>query len=216
MILQTLSLVVDALIEYAERLPSVEDLRPTSCPGCGLLARDDLGSRLGIVGHGTYERLVLGLPSSVVAQLVVRIRRYRCLECRQTTSVLPDVLYPRRLYGAWVILEAILLSVIARKTAREIRRLFSEDEFETPGWRSLRRWRRELGWRLWGWEAKGISVSGPCLDNDDARSRVRRLLIRAGETELKVGAGARAGPRLLFDRVHTRDRTWRSGHAPRT
>ena len=215
MILQTLSFVVDALVEYANGLPSVEDLRPASCPGCGRLARDDLGSRLGIVGHGIYERLVLGLPSWAVAQPVVKIRRYLCLECRQTTSVLPDVLYPRRLYGAWVILEAVLLAVVTRKTAGEIRRLFSDDEVETPGWRSLRRWRRQLAWRLWGWEAKGIGVSGPCVDNDDARRRLRRLLVRVNEATLKAGAGARAGPRLLFGHVHTRDRTWRTGHAPR-
>ena len=215
MILQTLSFVVDALIEYADRLPSVEDLRPSSCPGCGRLARDDLGSRLGIVGHGTYERLVLGLSSWAVAQPVVKIRRYLCLECKQTTSVLPDVLYPRRLYGAWVILEAVLLAVVTRKTAGEIRRLFSDDEVETPGWRSLRRWRRELAWRLWGWEAQGIGVSGPCVDEGDARKRLRRLLIRVGETTLNAGAGARAGPRLLFGHAHTRARTWRTGHAPR-
>ncbi len=216
MILQTLSFAVDALIEYATRLPSVEDLRPSSCPGCGRLARDDLGCRLGIVGHGTYERLVLGLPSWPFAQPVVEIRRYLCLECRQTTSVLPDVLYPRRWYGAWVILEAVLLAAVVGRTASEIRRLFSDDEADTPGWRSLRRWRRELCWRLWGWEAKGIGASGPCETGDDARSRLRRLLIRAGEESLTAGAGARAGPWLLFDRVHTRDRTWLSGHAPRT
>jgi len=215
MILQTLSLAVDALIEYATRLPSVEDLRPASCPGCGRLARDDLGCLLWIVGHGTYERLVLGLPSWPAAQPVVKIRRYRCLECRQTTSVLPDVLYPRRWYGAWVMLEAVLLAVVAGRTTGEIRRLFSNDEVDTPGWRSLRRWRRALAWRLWSWEAKGIGVSGPCEDATDARRRLRRLLVRAGETSLAPGAGTRAGPRLLFGRVHTRDRTWRSRHAPR-
>ncbi len=215
MILQTLSLVVDSLIEYSTRLPSVAELRPGACPGCGRLARDDLGAPLAIVGHGTYERVVLGLPSSVVAQLVVKVRRYKCLECRRTTSVLPDVLYPRRLYGAWVILEALLLSVVIGKTAAEIRRLFSDDEVETPGWRSLRRWRRELAWRLWGWEAKAIGVSGPCADEDDTRRRLRRLLVHVGEESLRAGAGARAGPRLLFGRVHTRDRTWRTGHALR-
>ena len=150
-----------------------------------------------------------------MAQLLVKIRRYLCLECRKTTSVLPDVLYPRRWYGAWVILEAVLLAVVAGRTAGEIRRLFSEDEFEAPGWRSLHRWRRELAWRLWGWEGKGIGVSGPCVDSDDARRRLRRLLIRVNETTLKAGAGARAGPRLLFGHVHTRDRTWRTGHARR-
>jgi hypothetical protein len=215
MILQTLSFAVDALIEYATRLPSVDDLRPAACPGCGRLARDDLGSRLGIVGHGTYERQVLGLSSWPGTQPVVKIRRYRCLECEQTTSVLPDVLYPRRWYGAWVILEGVLLAVVAGKTAGEIRRLFSGDAVDTPGWRTLRRWRRELAWRLWGWEGKGIGVSGPCVDEDDARRRLRRLLARVGETALEVGAAARAGPRLLFGHVHARDRTWRTGHARR-
>jgi hypothetical protein len=167
------------------------------------------------VGHGTYDRQVLGLLSSVDPQLVVKIRRYLCLECRQTTGVLPDVLYPRRWYGAWVILEAILLLVVAGRSPGEIRRLFSEDEVETPGWRSLRRWRRELAWRLWGWEAKGIGVIGPCVGEEDTRRRLQRLLARVGETTLQAGAGARAGPRLLAGHVHERDRTWRIGHASR-
>jgi hypothetical protein len=214
MILQTLSFAVDALVEYATGLPSVEDFRPSCCPGCGRLARDDLGSRLRIVGHGTYARQVLGLLSSVDPQLVVEIRRYLCVECGRTTSVLPDVLYPRRWYGAWVILEAIVL-VVAGRSPGEIRRLFSKDEVETPGWRSLRRWRRELAWRLWGWEAKGIGVSGPCVGDGDALRRLRRLMVRVDETTLEVGAGARAGPRLLFGCVHERDRTWRIGHTPR-
>lgn len=211
MILQTLSVALDGLLELARRLPSVDALRPASCPGCGALAVAPGGRRLGIVGHGTYERQVLGVdtPGSVV----VPVRRFLCCTCQATTSVLPDVLYPRRWYGAWVILEALVLACVVGKSIDEVRRAFGlESAPDQRGWRSLSRWRSALLAPLWGWLADGLGVRGSCDDRDEARRRLTRLLGQRGARP-EPGEGARVAPLLLHGHVHGRESSWLAGHA---
>lgn len=193
MILLALSVAVDGLLDLRRRLPSVEALRPPSCPNCGRLARDAGSQRLAIVGHGTYERQVLGVDSPG-GQTVIPVRRYLCCECCSTTSVLPDLLYPGRWYGAWVILEALVLVFALGLPIDEVRRELGV-ETSTPGWRSVHRWRRELLAPLWGWLARGLGARGLCSDREEARRRLSRLLGQLGERAHR-GVGARAAPRL--------------------
>lgn len=208
MILQTLSVAVDALLELGRRLPSVDALRPASCPGCGSLAVVPGQRRLGIVGHGTYERQVLGLDTP--GQVIVPVRRFLCCACLVTTSVLPDVLYPGRWYGAWVILEALVLAFALGVPIEQVRREFGVDA-DTRGWRSLDRWRRELLAPLWGWLAGGLGVHGASESRDEARRRLVRLLGGVGARPER-GEGARVGPRLLHGRVHDRLSLWLPEH----
>lgn len=209
LILQALSIAADVLADLRDRRPSVDELRPQRCPleECGTPAFTPDGP-LGIVGHGTYERQVLGL-AGVAGQVVVRVQRFLCRGCRHTISVLPDALYPGRWYGAWVILEALVLAQVLGVPVAEIRRQFGVDG-AARGWRSLTRWRRELLCPLWRWLARGLGVRGPC--GDDAVARLTRLLAQVGEDARKRGGGARAAPLLLAGRAHDRGRSWLPEH----
>jgi hypothetical protein len=196
MLLTLLSVAVDGLLDLRRRLPSVEALRPRSCPGCGRLARDAGKPALEIVGHGTYERQVLGVDAP--GGVVIPVRRYLCCGCRATTSVLPDLLYPGRWYGAWVILEALVLVFALGLPIAEARRELGV-ETSTLGWRSVHRWRRELLSPLWAWLARGLGARGPCMSRDEARRRLARLLGQVGERAGR-GVGARAAPLLAHSR----------------
>ena len=138
-------------------LPSVDDLRPCSCPLCGQPARPP-GKLLGIVGHGTYLRQVLGLVE-VEKALVIRVRRYQCRGCGTTISVLPDTVLPRRWYAGTAILVALTLSLLIGFSAAEVRRRLAQPG-ETPGWKTLERWQRRLLAPLWSWAAAQLGFAG--------------------------------------------------------
>ncbi len=162
------------------RLPSVDDLRPCWCPLCGQPARPP-GQLLGIVGHGTYLRQVLGLVE-VGKALVIRVRRYLCRGCRTTISVLPDELLPRRWYAGTAILVALTLSLLVGIPAAEVRRRLAQPG-ETPGWKTLDRWQRGLLAPLWSWAAAqlGFADRGQAGDRVQRTDRLRRLLSLHGE-----------------------------------
>lgn len=153
-------------------LPPVDALRPSSCPGCGEPASSP-GKPLGIVGHGTYLRQVLGLVAA--EEIVLRIRRYLCRGCRQTLSILPDLLHPRRWYAAGVIVEALRLHLLEGRKERAIRNRFGVDA-DSGSWRSLRRWRFQLLYVLWHWLAEKFGVRGPAVTRKEGRRRLRQLL----------------------------------------
>jgi hypothetical protein len=58
-----------------------------------------------VVGHGLVERQVLGpqAPGGAAEAFVIKLRRYRCRECRAILVVGPRGLVLRRLYGAGAI-----------------------------------------------------------------------------------------------------------------
>ncbi|MCO5164804.1 MAG: hypothetical protein M9894_27785 [Planctomycetes bacterium] len=139
---------------------------------------------------------------------MIPVRRYLCCECCSTTSVLPDLLYPGRWYGAWVILEALVLVFALGLPIDEVRRELGV-ETSTPGWRSVHRWRRELLAPLWGWLARGLGARGLCSDREEARGRLSRLLGQLGERAHR-GVGARAAPLLAHSRPVADPREGRS------
>jgi hypothetical protein len=213
-ILRALARTVDELLDLRARLPSVEALRPKSCPGCGYLAYGPDG--FGIVGHGVYWRQVLGVVSPQ-DENEIPIRRYVCGGCEQTISVLPDLLYPGRWYAGAVILEALRLHLVDDKTEGEVRVRFGlevDPEAIWWSWRSLRRWRRQLLARLWDWLAARLGVQGPAEDRAAGRQRVVRLLREADEEPARGDAGLRAAPRLGSGTVHSGERTWPLGRDP--
>ncbi len=174
-ILQAIVDNVETLLELARNpclLPSVGALRPSNCPGCGQPASSP-GKPLGIVGHGTYLRQVLGLVAA--EEIVLRIRRYLCRGCRQTLSILPDLLHPRRWYAAGVILEALRLHLLEGRGERAVRDRFGVGA-DSESWRSLRRWRFQLLYVLWHWLAEKFGAHGPAATREEGCRRLRRLL----------------------------------------
>lgn len=183
----------------ASRLPSVERLRPSSCPLCGQLAFVP-GERLGIVGHGTYRRQVLGL-TEVDGEAITIVRRYLCRGCERTISVLSDHLHPGRWYAAGTILEALKLHLVEGVSEAEIRRRFGV-ETESESWRTLRRWRSELLVTLWYWLSRRLGARRETATRSEGRRRLRRLLVE--------------GPVRSLGRatVHLRGVVWPVGRDP--
>ncbi len=159
-------------------LPSVDALRPSSCPCCGQPSRPP-GQPLGIVGHGTYTRQVLGLVGRS-RQLLIIVRRFLCRGCSRTISVLPDALYPGRWYAGIVMLACLFLSLLDNVPAAEVRDRVGGIG-RGAGWKTLRRWQRQLLSPTWGWLARqiGCSTELACGRAEQVR-RLRRLLTLHG------------------------------------
>ena len=190
------------------RLPSVDDQRPSACPLCNQPAQRP-GKRLGIVGHGTYLRQLLGRACARKA-LVIRVRRFLCRGCSTTISVLPDALLPRRWYAGGVIFVALTLSLLRGVPAAEVRRRLSEPG-ETPGWKTLDRWQRQLLAPLWSWVAPqlGFAGRGQAGDRVQRTDRLRRLLALHGATGRSPTVEIeRVACALATGTAHTRTESW--------
>jgi hypothetical protein len=198
---------VEDLLEPV-RLPSVEALRPSSCPSCGQLAFSP-GERLGIVGHGTYSRQVVGIAATT-REVIARIRRYLCRGCKSTISILPDQLHPRRWYAAAVILEALRLYLIEGLSDAEVRRCFGID-VDSENWRSLRRWRSQLLVTLWYWFARRLGFKKAARTREEGRRRLLRLLAQSVPASADTAAISRD---LLTSTVHFQGLSWPLGHDP--
>lgn len=206
-------IILQALLEKVENLldsrlfPGVEAQRPASCPLCGQLAFSP-GERLGIVGHGTYRRQVLGVVEAT-REAVTRVRRYFCRGCRRTISVLSDHLHPRRWYAARAILEALWLHLVEERSEAEIREALGV-ELDSPNWRSLRRWRRQLLLTLWYWLRKRLGARGPATTRGEGRRRLERLFAQSPAAP----DAALLAPRLGGSTAHFQAISWPLGHDP--
>jgi len=196
------------------RVPSVEEQRPHACPLCGRPSRP-CGELLGIVGHGTYLRQVQGLMSAAKA-LVIRVRRYLCRGCKRTISVLPDALLPGRWYAGTVILLALTLSLLVGVSAAEVRRRLGEPG-ETPGWKTLARWQRQLFSPLWSWVAAqlGCAGHGPGGDRAQRSDRLRKLLsLHGADARSPSGDIERVACALAGGTAHAWGKSWQIGRGP--
>ena len=199
---------VEELFEAA-RLPPVEQLRPSSCPLCGELAFSP-GRPLGIVGHGTYQRQVLGVAEAAEESITL-VRRYFCRGCERTINILSDYLHPRRWYYGGAILEAVRLHLLEGLSEREIRERFGI-AVDSESWRTLRRWRSELLLTLWYWLSRRLGFRGKARSREDGRRRLRQLLSEAS-SEAKADA-ASASRSLLCGTVHFQGVSWPVGRDP--
>lgn len=156
------------------RIPAVEVVRPCKCPypDCGNPAHPASG-KLGIVGHGTYTRQVRGLCPG--GWILIHIRRYLCLGCRRTISVLPDSLVPGYWYSAAAILCTLVATLFQSKAVADLRESVGPGG-RAPHWTSPARWARNLGCRLWPWHAAEVGDSGDLPPSEF----LRRLLALAG------------------------------------
>jgi hypothetical protein len=128
--------------------PSVEEVRPGRCPGCGAAARP-VGGRLGLHGHGLRERQQRGPAASDSAPVVrvVALRRYRCVACAAVIAVVPRDVESRRHYSRPAIALALALWSLTSLPPAEVRRRISPwpvvgATAAAEGWVTLRRWAR--------------------------------------------------------------------------
>ena len=196
---------VDALQDAAV-LPPIDEVRPRTCPGCGHPAH--AGERLGIVGHGAYDRAVLGVHGAK-REVRLPVRRFFCRGCRGTISVLPDLIHPRRWWGAWAILEVLVLHLVHELASAAIAARF-QHAVADAAWRTPARWRRQLLERLWAWWARTLGARGPARDRPAGRRRLDRLLGQAGVSAASVSGAvaARAAAHLGRASAHAAGRAW--------
>ena len=90
--------------QYIERVGSIEQAnrcRPATCPQCESKER--------LVCHGFYKRTVVEFDWDGV----IRVRRYLCVACRRTVSLLPEFVLPY-LRFAIVVMAAFLKARLCR------------------------------------------------------------------------------------------------------
>lgn len=160
-----------------------------------------------------YSRQVCGLVET--GWILIWIRRFLCLECGRTMSLLPDWLHPWRWYAATVIIEALFRHAILMETTISIAIRFGRPK-EATEWKSLRRWRKQLliSQTLWGWMGPELGAGEPAANRLQCRTYLIRLLaaghciVKSGKhTVQQVTSGVR---RTLRDTVHNRKTAWPS------
>jgi hypothetical protein len=158
-----------------------------------------------------YCRQVCGLIE--FGWIVIRVRRFLCLVCGHTMSLLPDWLHPRRWYAGPAIIEALYRHCVLLESASVISARFGRNP-EATEWKSLLRWRRQLllSPTLWGWLGPRLGVSKPAGSKLEGKIHVERLL---AEGRLVLGRGsngfehmATAVRRTLRDLIHDRKWAW--------
>jgi hypothetical protein len=162
-----------------------------------------------------YSRQVCGLTET--GWIVIWVRRFLCLVCGHTMSLLPDWLHPWRWYAGTVIIEALYRHCVLREPASAISARFRRE----PGaseWRSLRRWRSQLliSPTLWGWLGPRLGVTKAATTKVEGSIHVQRLLAEAG---FVIHSGihscedlARAVRATLRDLIHNRKTAWPLRH----
>jgi len=134
---------------WTARPPSVEQVRPSRCSGCGAASRP-VGGRLVVHGQGLLSRQVRGVVDVDAAPgvVVIAVRRYECQHCRAVMTVVPAGMLARRLYSAPSIALALHLWLTMGHSDREVRRCVCAWRLRGPssrGWAQLYRWARAAG-----------------------------------------------------------------------
>jgi len=208
-ILHSLIVAVEQLCARSAGAPSLQDLRPNFCVICGQAAYSPEGV-LQIVGHGMYSRQVRGL---VETWIVIWVRRFLCLACGHTMSLLPDWLHPWRWYAGTVIIEALYRHCILMESAGAIGTLFGRPQDATE-WRSLRRWRVQLliSPTLWGWLGPRLGITESAFSRSEGGTYLERLLAEGGHIMqagiLAVEEVSSAVRKTLRDLIHDHKGAW--------
>jgi Domain of unknown function (DUF6431) len=101
---QILHPICGSLQQYEEAITNPDRYRPDHCPQC------QRGQRM--VGHGFYHRTLvdLGFEGSI------RGRRYLCLACKRTVSLLPEFALPYLRFSVAVIAAFLLARLLEGRT----------------------------------------------------------------------------------------------------
>lgn len=205
-ILHSLAKCVEQLCARSPDSPSIQSLRPYFCVFCGRAARNPDGT-LAIVGHGMYCRQVCGLIET--GWMVVWVRRFLCLVCGRTMSLLPDWLHPWRWYAGTVIIEALYRHCVLLQPASMISALYRGDTAPTE-WRSLRRWREQLliSPTLWGWLGPRLGITEPAYNRYEGKIHIERFLAEAGIISDALKHVPIVVRKTLGDLVHDHKTAW--------
>lgn len=192
-------------LQNLSRVPTTDELRLPFCPCCGVAVGPP--GALRIVGHGLYRRQLLGLPDAPEG-VVIFVRRFLCLNCRKTTSVLPEEVHPRRWYAGSAILVALVRYLILGWSAEKVRAALGAAP-GSRGWKALERWTKQLLDTLWFWKASELGHVGSFdgVDRSQAAQRLRGFLVHMLVPEPKppdvsVEALANAARAAVLGTVH--------------
>lgn len=132
---------------WIAKLPSVDEVRPTRCVGCGTASRP-VGEKLAVHGHGLLERQLRGVleVGGAPGVIVLSVRRYACLACKAVMTVVPAGMLRRRQYSAPSIALALHLWLLAGLSDCAVRNQvcgWRVHGSSGRGWAQLYRWARQ-------------------------------------------------------------------------
>jgi hypothetical protein len=162
-----------------------------------------------------YSRQVCGLPET--GWIVIWVRRFVCLVCGHTMSLLPDWLHPWRWYAAAVIIEALYRHCVLQESTTAVATRFGRPS-GVAEWKSLHRWRKQLliSPTLWGWLGPRLGITKAAINREEATVHIERLLAEAG---LVIGTDAPSSEAILTAvrkslraLIHSRKKAWPMRH----
>jgi transposase len=140
-----------AIKSWIAQTPSVDEVRPVRCAGCGAASRP-VGSTLNVHGQGLMQRQVRGVleVDGESGVYVLDVRRYECQRCGAVMTVVPAEVLARRQYSASTIALALHLWLTMGLSDRVVRD-------QVCAWR--RRGRSARGWaQLYRWARQAASL----------------------------------------------------------
>jgi transposase len=140
-----------AIKSWIAQTPSVEEVRPVRCAGCGAASRP-VGGCLNVHGQGLMQRQVRGVVEvdGEPGVYSLEVRRYECQRCGAVMTVVPAGMLARRQYSASSIALALHLWLTVGLSDRVVRD-------QVCAWR--RRGRSARGWaQLYRWARQAASL----------------------------------------------------------
>jgi ribosomal protein S27E len=184
---------------WIAQTPSVEEVRPVRCSGCGLASRP-VGGRIRVHGQGLLHRQVRGVldVEGRPGVFSVAARRYECQGCSAVMTVVPAGMLARRQYSASSIALALHLWLAMGQPDRLVRA-------QLCAWQ--RRGRSGRGWtQLYRWAGQALGLFGLPRPVPPAGRDTTVLLVLSMLRSLApvVFGGASESQQVFAGAAHTR------------
>jgi hypothetical protein len=114
--MQILQRFSGSIQQYLQEIADPDRYRPDSCPQCH--------SKCSLTAHGFYSRTLV----DVSFDGAIRIRRYLCLLCRRTVSLLPEFALPYLRSSVSLIGAFLTARLLQGRTLREAARVASQPD----------------------------------------------------------------------------------------
>jgi transposase len=136
-----------AIKSWIAQTPSVDEVRPVRCAGCGAASRP-VGGALNVHGQGLMQRQVRGVleVDGEPGVYSLEVRRYECQRCGAVMTVVPAGMLARRQYSASSIALALHLWLVVGLSDRVVRGhvcAWRRCGRSARGWAQLYRWARQ-------------------------------------------------------------------------